>query len=333
MGGLNLNGPPQGAASGGKRENNPLWAELGKHWKLVALRGVAALVFGVLTLLSPALALTVLVLFWGAYALVDGVLALIAAFNSAQRWQFNSPLALVGVIGVAAGLVAFFWPQPTAIDQLLIIAGWRGDGHLPDRRGDPPAQGSIQNEWWMIPSGAISVLFGVLMDRQPRRRELAVGLGDQRLRGVLRRVAGHARAALAQDFDPEAPDAVAAAGGGKRAGACGARTTMVKCFVMRRDLTRDREACALVKDYQARGHRMWASPQARDQPDAPAIRSTSASRRRHRPQARRLAVVRAELAGAEIDARRHHQLVAGDVGNPALVGVHFRLRQRGGGVR
>ncbi len=45
-------------------ENNPLWAELGKHWKLVALRGVAALVFGVLTLLSPALALTVLVLFW-----------------------------------------------------------------------------------------------------------------------------------------------------------------------------------------------------------------------------------------------------------------------------
>ncbi|NDM57796.1 HdeD family acid-resistance protein, partial [Klebsiella pneumoniae] len=47
-------------------ENNPLWAELGKHWKLVALRGVAALVFGVLTLLSPALALTVLVLFWGA---------------------------------------------------------------------------------------------------------------------------------------------------------------------------------------------------------------------------------------------------------------------------
>ncbi len=105
-------------------ENNPLWAELGKHWKLVALRGVAALVFGVLTLLSPALALTVLVLFWGAYALVDGAFALIAAFNMRSDGQFNWPLALVGVIGVAAGLVAFFWPQLTAIGLLLIIAGW-----------------------------------------------------------------------------------------------------------------------------------------------------------------------------------------------------------------
>lgn len=72
-------------------ENNPLWAELGKHWKLVALRGVAALVFGVLTLLSPALALTVLVLFWGAYALVDGAFALIAAFNMRSDGQFNWP--------------------------------------------------------------------------------------------------------------------------------------------------------------------------------------------------------------------------------------------------
>ena len=147
-------------------ENNPLWAELGKHWKLVALRGVAALVFGVLTLLSPALALTVLVLFWGAYALVDGAFALIAAFNMRSDGQFN-PLALVGVIGVAAGLVAFFWPQLTAIGLLLIIAGWALAMGIFQIVAAIRLRKSIQNEWWMILSGAISVLFGVLMIANP----------------------------------------------------------------------------------------------------------------------------------------------------------------------
>lgn len=154
-------------------ENNPLWAELGKHWKLVALRGVAALVFGVLTLLSPALALTVLVLFWGAYALVDGAFALIAAFNMRSDGQFNWPLALVGVIGVAAGLVAFFWPQLTAIGLLLIIAGWALAMGIFQIVAAIRLRKSIQNEWWMILSGAISVLFGVLMIANP-----GAGVGD-----------------------------------------------------------------------------------------------------------------------------------------------------------
>ncbi|EPJ5551877.1 HdeD family acid-resistance protein [Pseudomonas aeruginosa] len=155
-------------------ENNPPWAELGKHWKLVALRGVAALVFGVLTLLSPALALTVLVLFWGAYALVDGAFALIAAFNMRSDGQFNWPLALVGVIGVAAGLVAFFWPQLTAIGLLLIIAGWALAMGIFQIVAAIRLRKSIQNEWWMILSGAISVLFGVLMIANPGAGALAV---------------------------------------------------------------------------------------------------------------------------------------------------------------
>nr|WP_263011960.1 HdeD family acid-resistance protein [Pseudomonas aeruginosa] len=151
-----------------------MWAELGRHWKLVALRGVAALVFGVLTLLSPALALTVLVLFWGAYALVDGVFALVAAFSMRSAGQFNWPLALVGVIGVAAGLVAFFWPQLTAIGLLLIIAGWALAMGIFQIVAAIRLRKSIRNEWWMILSGAISVLFGVLMIANPGAGALAV---------------------------------------------------------------------------------------------------------------------------------------------------------------
>ena len=91
-----------------------------------------------------------LVLFWGAYALVDGAFALIAAFNMRSDGQFNWPLALVGVIGVAAGLVAFFWPQLTAIGLLLIIAGWALAMGIFQIVAAIRLRKSIQNEWWMI---------------------------------------------------------------------------------------------------------------------------------------------------------------------------------------
>ena len=87
-----------------------------------ACRGLAAVLFGVLAIAWPGLTLTVLVLFWGAYALVDGVLALAAAMRTLhdQRWG----LVLEGVAGVGAGLVNFFYPDLTALVLVYIIAAW-----------------------------------------------------------------------------------------------------------------------------------------------------------------------------------------------------------------
>src|ERR1700730_19385485 len=85
-----------------------LVVESSRHWWTFLLRGLAAVLFGVLAFAWPGLTLTVLVLFWGAYALVGGVLALVAAFRTEHDHRWG--LVLEGVAGVGAGLVAFFFP-------------------------------------------------------------------------------------------------------------------------------------------------------------------------------------------------------------------------------
>ncbi len=78
----------------------PMLHALARYWWLILLRGIAAIIFGVLAFIWPGITLVTLVLFYGAFALVDGVLALVHAFmggNMGSRWW----LALIGVLGIA----------------------------------------------------------------------------------------------------------------------------------------------------------------------------------------------------------------------------------------
>src|SRR5690349_8723044 len=88
---------------------------LADNWWLVLLRGIAGIVFGVLAFAWPALTLVTLVLLYGAYALVDGIVALAAAFSRhgspLPRWW----LILIGLLGLAVGVMTFMWPGITAI--------------------------------------------------------------------------------------------------------------------------------------------------------------------------------------------------------------------------
>src|SRR5687767_7631240 len=95
---------------------------LTQNWWTLVLRGLAAVIFGILAYVWPEITFTVLVLFFGAYALWDGVFALIGAFRTQgdRRWA----LVLVGLAGVAAGLVTFFWPGAATLAILIIIGAW-----------------------------------------------------------------------------------------------------------------------------------------------------------------------------------------------------------------
>src|SRR6516165_7140349 len=94
---------------------------LAQNWWALALRGLAAVVFGLLTFFLPGITLVTLVLLFGAYALVDGVFNVIAAFRSASHhWA----LLIEGLIGILAGIVTFAWPAMTAIALLYLIAFW-----------------------------------------------------------------------------------------------------------------------------------------------------------------------------------------------------------------
>ncbi len=95
-----------------------------RNWWALALRGVAALIFGVLALLWPSLTLTVLVRIFAAYTLVDGVFSVLAGLRAAQRHARWWPFAVEGVLDLVAGAIAFLWPRIALLTFIYIIAVW-----------------------------------------------------------------------------------------------------------------------------------------------------------------------------------------------------------------
>src|SRR5260370_38210845 len=91
-----------------------------RYWWMVALRGLAAVIFGIVALALPGLSLAALILAFGAYALVDGILAIFAAIRA--RGDHLWTLILEAVVGIVAGAVALAWPRLTALILLLVIA-------------------------------------------------------------------------------------------------------------------------------------------------------------------------------------------------------------------
>ena len=139
---------------------------LAKNWWLLLLRGIAGIVFGVLAFAWPGLTLLTLILFYGAYALVDGVIAIIAAITGNApkgRWW----LAIVGVLGIAVGAFTFMLPGMTALILLYTIAGWAVAIGVFQIIGAIRLRKEIDNEWLLILSGAISVLFGLAIVYNP----------------------------------------------------------------------------------------------------------------------------------------------------------------------
>lgn len=134
---------------------------LAQYWWILLLRGIAAIVFGALAFVWPGLTLLTLVIFYGAFVLVDGVLALWAAVagggGMAPRWW----LAVVGVLGVAAGLLTFFWPGVTALVLVLFIGAWALVRGVFEIIGAIQLRKEIDNEWTLILGGALSVIFGL----------------------------------------------------------------------------------------------------------------------------------------------------------------------------
>jgi uncharacterized membrane protein HdeD (DUF308 family) len=141
----------------------PTLNALAKGWWLVLLRGIAAIVFGVLAFIWPGLRLITLVLFYGAYALIDGIIALIAAFTGAAKPVPTWWLIVVGLFGIAAGLVTFLWPGITALVLIVFIGAWSIAHGIFEIIGAIKLRKEIDNEWWLILAGAVSVLFGIIV--------------------------------------------------------------------------------------------------------------------------------------------------------------------------
>jgi uncharacterized membrane protein HdeD (DUF308 family) len=148
---------------------------LADNWWLLLLRGIAAIAFGALAFMWPGITLLTLIFLWGAYAIADGVLALWAAI-SGQTGQMGSRLwlAVVGIAGLIAGLLAFVWPGITALVLLMFIAGWAIAIGALQIWGAIELRKEIEGEWLLILSGLLSVAFGVVLFAWPGAGALAV---------------------------------------------------------------------------------------------------------------------------------------------------------------
>ena len=140
----------------GIRDHAPSW------WSL-ALRGLVAVLFGLAALFWPGLVLEVLILFFGAYALVDGTFALVAAFRSSGRGMRRPLLLIEGVIGVLFGILALFWPGLTALALLYIIAFWVILSGIARIVMAIMLRREIENEWSIALSGVLSVILGIVL--------------------------------------------------------------------------------------------------------------------------------------------------------------------------
>jgi len=141
----------------------PLLHAMAKAWWLVLLRGIAGIAFGILAFAWPGITLAALVLLYGAYALADGILALIAAFSGGEKPVPTWWLIVVGLAGIAAGIVTFLWPGLTAIVLVYFIGGWAIAHGVFEIIGAIKLRKEIEGEWWLILAGLLSVVFGLII--------------------------------------------------------------------------------------------------------------------------------------------------------------------------
>jgi uncharacterized membrane protein HdeD (DUF308 family) len=147
---------------------------MGRMWWLVLLRGLAAIVFGILAWAWPGVTLITLVLFWGAYALVDGVAALVGGWQTKDSGKPMWQIVLVGIVGIAAGIFTFVQPGVTAVALLILIAAWAIVNGVFEIAAAIRLRKEIDNEWLLILSGVLSIVFGIFMIVNPGAGAMAV---------------------------------------------------------------------------------------------------------------------------------------------------------------
>lgn len=128
-----------------------------RNWWALALRGVFAILFGVMALVWPGLTLATLILLFGAYALVDGIFAVvngIRSYGERERWWVT---LLEGIAGILIGIVTFLWPDLTALTLLTIIGVWAIFTGVTEIVGAIQLRKVIEGEWMYILGGIASV--------------------------------------------------------------------------------------------------------------------------------------------------------------------------------
>jgi uncharacterized membrane protein HdeD (DUF308 family) len=144
---------------------------LARYWWALALRGLFAVLFGLLAFFMPKITLLTLVLLFGAYVLLDGLFDIVAAIRSpSHHWA----LILEGIIGIVVGILTFLWPGITAMALLYLIAFWAIFTGVLEIIAGIRLRQVLTDEIWLILMGVLSLLFGLFILIFPGAGALAV---------------------------------------------------------------------------------------------------------------------------------------------------------------
>ncbi|WP_126556058.1 HdeD family acid-resistance protein [Dictyobacter kobayashii] len=135
------------------------------RWSLL-FRGIIAILFGILALGWPGKTLALLIVLFGAYAIVDGVASIFSAARgrTAHNWGL---LVVEGIVSILAGIIAFVWPGLTALALLYVIAAWAVITGVTEIMAAFSSHTDVGRDWWLVLAGIASIIFGVLIAVQP----------------------------------------------------------------------------------------------------------------------------------------------------------------------
>lgn len=141
---------------------------ISRDWWVFALRGVAAILFGILAFAWPGVTLTALVILFGAYAFVDGVSLLVSLARGDRGARRNAwAVGIMGVLGIVASIVTLVWPGITALSLLYVVAFWAITMGVFQIISAIELRKVIDNELWMALGGVLSVVFGAFLIASP----------------------------------------------------------------------------------------------------------------------------------------------------------------------
>lgn len=147
---------------------------LSRYWWLVILRGVFAILFGALAFVWPGITWLTLIIMFGVYAIVDGVITAatgLARTKDTPRWW---TFLLEGLIGIAAGVIALIRPDLATLVLLYVIAAWAIFTGILEIVTAIRLRDEITNEWVMGLGGVLSVALGLLLFFQPVTGSLVI---------------------------------------------------------------------------------------------------------------------------------------------------------------
>jgi uncharacterized membrane protein HdeD (DUF308 family) len=140
-----------------------------RNWWVLLLRGIFAVLFGVMAFLWPGITLVTLILLCGLYFIVDGITETVMGGRS-RTWS----LLIAGVLSIIAGVLTFFYPGVTAFVLLVLVAAWAVIRGIFEVIAAIRLRRELANEWLLVIAGVISILFGVLLLSNPAAGALAM---------------------------------------------------------------------------------------------------------------------------------------------------------------